>query len=209
MGQLELRGNAALTSGEVARGKDASRIALTLSEHSGNAARWRIRLDAELADGSRGTVGTLTTRTPTTSGGVSARVIGAASCPGAVAWHVVVDQLDTAGAAAKAMLGASVCPGPAERAEVLANRPHATDRTYELITGTAGNVNVPNGARVVAVTAVVDPTAVVAGTVIIGALSTITVPPGSSVTVEPAEEVIGPVLIQFANTDAFVVETVR
>jgi hypothetical protein len=209
MGQLELRGSAVVTSGEVARGEDASRIALTLTEPASSAARWRIRLDAELSDGSRGTVGTLTTRTPTASGGVSARVIGSASCPGAVAWHVVVEQIDAAGAAAKAVLGAAVCPGPAERAGVLANRPHATDCTYEIIAGTAGNVAVPVGARIVAVTAVVAAGAVVDGTVIIGALSTIQVPPGTSITVEPDEDVMGQVLVQFANTDAYVIETVR
>ena len=187
MGQLELRGSAVITSGEIARDDtDASRIALTLTEHSNTAARWRIRLEAERKDGSRGVVGTLTTRTPTTSGGISARVIGSASCPGAVAWHAVVDQLDTAGQAQVARLGAAVCPGPAERAEVRANRPHATDRTYELITGVAGNIAVPNAVRVVAVTAVVDATAVIPGTVVIGALNTITVPPGTSISVSKA-----------------------
>lgn len=208
MGQLELRGSAPVTSGEIARAVDAARIALTLTEPSGTAARWRIRLDAELSDGSMGTVGTLTTRTPATSGGVAARVIGCASCPGAVAWHAVVEQVDTAGAAARAVLGAAVAPGSVDRAEVIPNRPHALALDYQTRTGLTGAEIIEAGRRIVAISATVVATAPVAGTIAIPGSETITVPPGNQVTVEPDEDLIGPITVTFANTTAYVIETV-
>lgn len=206
--QLPLQAQQPVTSGLIAEAKDASRVVLSLSEDPATNAQWRIDLDAELSDGTRGRVGSLATRRPVDADGVGSRIIGSATCPGAVRWHATVRQFNTAGAGATALLGAAAAPGPAEEPEVRPNRPYAIAVGYETRTGLAGAEVIEAGRRITAITATVRLGAAADGTIAIPGSETITVPSGSSVTVEPNEDLIGPITITFTNTSAYVVETV-
>jgi hypothetical protein len=206
--QLPLKAQSPVISGLIAQGDDASRIVVSLSENPATEARWRIVLEAELSDGTRGKVGVLTSRRPADAHGVGSRILGSATCPGAVRWHATVTQIDTAGAGATALLGAAVAPGPAEEPEVHPNRPFALAVDYQTRTGLAGVEVIEAGRRITAITATVELGAGAAGTVAIPGSETITVPVGTSITVEPGEDLIGPITITFANTTAYVVETV-
>jgi len=195
---------------ELVRANDASVVTLTLGEPAAEQNLWRLRLIAELRDGTRGHVGQLLTRTQNASAGRPSRVIGVAMCPGAVAWHVEASLLGSGVARPHGELGAAVAPGSTERAEVIATAPNAQATTY----GVFGGVGAPApgtahvvaaGTRVLAFSATRLAAALTNGVINVEG-NDLQVPPGTSLTVEPAGALLGPVTITFTDCDAYVVE---
>lgn len=198
---MELRAGAPNIA-ELVRADNAATISLLLSEEAAEQSSWRIRLSVELADGSRGEVGQLVTRTAANAVGRPSRVIGVASCPGAVAWFAEVTLVASTALWAAAVLTASPAPSGGSRAEVVPNRPNADSAVYSVEAGVAVGAVVENvvaGARVKAVSAQVLSTALAPGTVAIAGSDPITVLPGSSVTIEPLGGLMGPLAITFTD----------
>ena len=198
-------------SAELVRAADASVVALTLSEPVAQNNSWRLRLSAELADGTRGRVGQLITRTIAQAAGAPSRVIGVASCPGAVAWHVETSMLASNVTQPHAELGAAVTPNAAVRAEVLANSVNATTESYRIAAG----VGVPNpgttrtfaaGSRVTAISALRLGTQLTTGYIVISGSDPVPLPPGTAVGLEPQGGIMGPVSVTFIDVDSFEVE---
>ena len=207
---LTLRAGPTITA-ELVRAPDASVITLLISEQAVQQNVWRLRLVAEFRDRSRGHVGQLITRSQQNSLARPSRVIGVASCPGAIAWHVEASLVSTGSVRASAELGATVTAGGTTEAEVRPNSVNAYATDYRVRSGVGAvapgtMVTVSAGERVIAVSAMRSAAAATGGTVSLAG-QLLPVPPGSAVTVESGGKLLGPVTVTFTDVDGYVLET--
>ena len=207
---LTLRAGPTITA-ELVRAPDASVITLLISEQAVQQNVWRLRLVAEFQDRSRGHVGQLITRSQQNSLARPSRVIGVASCPGAIAWHVEASLVSTGSVRASAELGATVTAGGATAAEIRPNAVNAYSSEYQVVAGVGAPAPgtsqlVPAGAKVIALSAMRSATALSAGSVLMPGPTAVPVPRGSSVGLEPLGGIMGPTSIVFVDVDAWEME---
>jgi hypothetical protein len=167
-------------------------VAIYLKEPSDSTACWEVRLWARSSEG-KALAALLRTGPPATTGVAGSRCI---AIVGAGADEYVADARLIAGASSGTPTlylepRVSCAPGV-----------HYPVEQWTNLAGVVGVVTVPAGKRVHKIGAV----STAGGTVQIGGGPPATIIPGSSITLEPAGTLQGPVTITFVGTDAYVIE---
>lgn len=204
---MSFRLDRGVSDGSIADPDCKGGLSIFFSQDPETDAHWRFTVKAKTDEGLFN-LGTFCTSLPantlpplnrTTPG----RVVAIANCPGASEWTVSVTRAETDASATdgdwpEVSLAVGECIGPPGLVRV--------SERYTHYSGVAGAVVLLPGDRVVGWSAVADP---VGGTVTIGGLPAIIIPPNATAAGSTGGNLEGPVTMTFAGTIAYLVEIAR